>query len=449
MMPNRGRRLIAALGLVAAVGGPALLIRAGVIDAATARILTLGAVNAVLAISVHVLTGITGLLSLGQAAFMTLGAYLCVFFTADLGLPLPLGVALSSIMIAALGCLLGIPSLRLSGDYLALVTLGFGEIVYIILGNLTSLTGGSGGRQFEKSLAPYPSLSFLTVTLSLALILLLLRAYLKSAPGRSFRSVREDEIAANSYGISIAHYKLAGFGISAFIAGLGGCLYVMAVGFIKPDMASFTKSIDYLIYAVFGGLGSMTGAVIAAYALSCLSEFLKTFGSGSFAALRILGEFRLLIYALILLFVMISRPGGLFGQGGLFFSRRRQDRRGRDRRDRRGSDDRRISTDRRRSSDRRRNNTPSWDNERRNLPDRRDTDRRERHDSRNHPPFLQFPHESRFPVSGGRRPGDRRQHPGDRRGRDGDDGGNPEEQRKPEGRSLPPQKDDDKGDDSR
>jgi branched-chain amino acid transport system permease protein len=461
---------ITALGLAAAVGIPALLIRARIIDAYVAQIITIGAVNAILAVSVHVLTGLTGILSLGQAAFMTLGAYLCIFFTMELNLPLPLSIFLSSLTIAALGCLLGLPALKLSGDYFALLTLGFGEIVRLLLNNFKSITGGTNGRQFEKSLTLYPAFSFLTVTTVLALILILLRSYLKSASGRTLLAIREDEIAANSYGISVSHYKLAGVVISAFIAGLGGCLYIMAVGFIKPDMASFTKSIEYLIYAVFGGLGSMTGAVIAAYALTCLPEFLRVFSSHSFAVFRILGEFRLLIYALILLFVMISRPGGLFGRKEFSLARLvehffNHHSRSIPDEERRGQE-RRRSDERRGQEERRRCRSDHCDNDRRHLPDRRcsedrrhSDDRRYSNDRRRSDDRRLYPdnrnHMSRlgveFPLQGGRgslrKPeeqnqedrqdqDDERRSPEDRRGQDSN------ERRE---RNPPPQDKDDNG----
>ncbi|GHV92062.1 hypothetical protein AGMMS50268_25650 [Spirochaetia bacterium] len=417
---------ISALGLIAAVGIPALLIRSGLINPSAARLITMAGVNAILAVSIHVITGITGLLSLGQAAFMGIGAYGFVFFAADLGLPLSLSVVLASLLTAGLGCLLGIPALKLSGDYLAMVTLGFGEIVRILL------AGCAGGRQFEKSLAPYPALSFLTVTAVLALMLVLLRIFLKSSHGRTLAAIREDEIASNSYGIPIFRYKLGAFVIAAFIAGLGGCLYALVTGFIEPGMASFTKSLDYLIYAVFGGLGSLTGAVTASYALTFLPEIFKAaFSGNSVTVFRILGECRILIYALILIIVMISRPKGLLGRrefslvslAGRLFDLRRQERR--------SSGERRMSEERRSSSDRRQNNTSHWDNERRRLPDRRrNADRRSNTDRRRRDEPL---------IGEDRRHNDRRQNQGDRRqDQDGERRGNPElSALPPEGRQNP------------
>jgi branched-chain amino acid transport system permease protein len=289
---------------------PALLIRLDLIDAYTAQIITLGGVNAVLAISVNTITGITGQLSLGQAGFMAIGAYSCIFFTLDLGLPMPLSVILSALVTALMGFLIGFPTLKLTGDYLAIVTLGFGEIIRVILTNLKSLTGGANGRRFTTVMTLHGDLSFLTVTATLALIIILLQNFLRSTYGRAILAVREDEIAANSNGIGVFRYKMVGFVMASFIAGIGGCIYAMVVGFVKPDADSFNRSIDYLIFVVLGGMGSMTGSVIAAYILTYLQEFL-----------RFLRDYRLLIYPLILIFVMLFRPQGLLGMKELSFVR--------------------------------------------------------------------------------------------------------------------------------
>lgn len=294
--------ILAAAGLAAAVI-PALLIKAGIIDAYTAQVLTIGGVNAVMAVSVNVIVGIAGQLSLGQAGFMAAGAYLCIFFTLDLHIPPPLAALLAALGTALLAFLIGFPTLKLSGDYLAIVTLGAGEIIRVILVNLKSLTGGANGRRFTTAMSLFPELSFLVTTGSLVLILALLQNFLRSSYGRAILACREDEIAANSSGIDIFRYKMLAFVLAGVIAGLGGSLYVSVVGFIKPDAASFTRSIEYLIYVVLGGMGSMTGALLAAYILTILQE-----------SLRFLQDYRLLFYPLVLIFVMIFRPRGLMGQ---------------------------------------------------------------------------------------------------------------------------------------
>ncbi|MDR3145647.1 MAG: branched-chain amino acid ABC transporter permease [Treponema sp.] len=302
------RTLILGGVALGAVCLPLLLIRLNVLDAYTAQIITLGGVNGILAISVNTITGITGQLSIGQAGFMAIGAYSCIFFTLDLGLPLPLSLLLAALLTALFGFLLGFPTLKLSGDYLAIVTLGFGEIIRVILVNLKNITGGANGRRFTTTLSLYTDLSFLAVTSSLVIIVILLQNFLRSTYGRAILAVREDEIAADANGIGVFRYKMAGFVIASFVAGVGGCLYAMVIGFVKPDVASFAKSIDYLIFVVLGGMGSMTGSILAAYVLTYLQEFL-----------RFLQDYRLIIYPLILIFVMLFRPQGLLGMKELSF----------------------------------------------------------------------------------------------------------------------------------
>jgi branched-chain amino acid transport system permease protein len=302
--------LVLGITALGAVLLPTLLIRLNIIDAYTAQVITLGGINAILAISVNTITGITGQLSLGQAGFMAIGAYACIGFTLDAALPLPLSILLASLLTACTGFLIGFPTLKLTGDYLAIVTLGFGEIIRVILTNLRAVTGGANGRRITIIAMLQSDISFLTVTCSLAAIIILLQNFLRSTYGRAIMAVREDEIAANANGISVFRYKMVGFVIASFIAGIGGCLYAMVIGFVKPDIASFTKSIDFLIFVVLGGMGSVTGAVLASYVLTGLQEFL-----------RFLQDYRLLIYPLILIFVMLFRPQGLLGMKELSFVR--------------------------------------------------------------------------------------------------------------------------------
>ena len=282
---------------------PTLLITVGIIDAYTAQILTMGGVAAIMAVSVNMIVGITGQLSLGQAGFLAVGAYSCIFFHLNCHIPLPLAAALGAVFTAFIGFLIGFPTLKLTGDYLAIVTLGFGEIIRVVFVNLSTITGGANGKSFTTSLQMMPDATFLIVTTCLVVVVALLQNFLRSTYGRAIMAVREDEIAANSNGIDIFRYKMIGFVIAAFIAGLGGALYAIAVGFVKPDAAAFIKSFDYLIYVVLGGMGSMTGGILAAYILIYLQELL-----------RFLQDYRLVIYPLILIAVMLFRPVGLLGK---------------------------------------------------------------------------------------------------------------------------------------
>jgi branched-chain amino acid transport system permease protein len=299
--PRRSTLILAVTGITA-VAFPLLLMKIGVIDPYTTRILTMGGVNAIMAMSVNMIVGITGQLSLGQAGFLAIGAYSCIFFTFDMGLPLPIAALCAIFVTAFAGFLIGFPVLKLSGDYLAIVTLGFGEIIRVVFINLKALTGGPNGRQFTTVMVMNGELAFALTTAVLIVVLAFLQNFLRSSYGRAIKACREDEIAANASGINVFRYKMLGFVIAAFIAGIGGCIYVMDVGFVKPDVAQFLRSIDFLIYVVLGGMGSMTGAILAAYVLTYLQEML-----------RFLQDYRLLIYPLILILVMLFRPKGLLG----------------------------------------------------------------------------------------------------------------------------------------
>ncbi|MDR0402347.1 MAG: branched-chain amino acid ABC transporter permease [Treponema sp.] len=308
--PVRTTIILCAAGILAAVL-PVALMRVGLLDNYTAHIIAMGGVNAIMAISVNMIVGITGQLSLGQAGFLAIGAYACIFFHIDAGFPLPLAVVCAMLVTTVAGFLIGFPVLKLSGDYLAIVTLGFGEIIRVVFINLKSITGGPNGRQFATIMAPPNyALALFTVTAALILTLALLQNFLRSSYGRAIMACREDEIAANSCGIDIFRYKMTGFVLAALVAGIGGSFYAMVVGLVQPANAQFLKSIDFLIYVVLGGMGSMTGSIIAAYVLTYLQE-----------ALRFLQDYRLLIYPLILILVMLFRPQGLLGMKEFSFVR--------------------------------------------------------------------------------------------------------------------------------
>ena len=198
--------------------------------------------------------------------------------------------------------------MKLQGDYLAIVTLGFGEIIRVLLVNFKAITGGANGLRFTTIFVARADYAYLVVIGMLVVVIILLQNFIRSTYGRAILAVREDEIAANSNGVSVFKYKMIGFAVASCIAGIGGALYAPFIGFVKPDLASFNRSIDYLIFVVLGGMGSVTGAVIAAFVLTYLQEFL-----------RFLQDYRLLIYPLILIFVMLFRPQGLLGMKEISF----------------------------------------------------------------------------------------------------------------------------------
>lgn len=309
-MKNKFIRNTIILSVVAAVAlfVPAILIKLNVINAYTAQIITLSGVNAIMALSVNIICGITGQLSLGQAGFMAIGAYSTILFTQNAGCPIFISVILAGLVTALFGFLIGFPTLKLDGDYLAIVTLGFGEIIRVVLVNLKSLTGGPNGKSFATKLSFDATLAYLVIIGTLILLIVLIMNFIRSTYGRAILAVRDDEIAANSSGIPVFRYKMIGFVIASFVAGIGGALYVCLIGFVKPEQASFNNSINYLIYVVLGGMGSTTGSVLAAFVLTYLQEFL-----------RFLKNFRLLIYPVILIIVMLFRPQGLLGHKEVSF----------------------------------------------------------------------------------------------------------------------------------
>ncbi|HHU36890.1 MAG TPA: branched-chain amino acid ABC transporter permease [Treponema sp.] len=310
MIPQRSRSNTLLLSVIAlsVIFIPAVLITFNVIDAYTAQIITLAGINAIMAISVNVICGMTGQLSLGQAGFMAIGAYVCIWLTQTVGIPLILSVFLAGFFAAGAGFLIGFPTLKLSGDYLAIVTLGFGEILRVLFVNLKGFTGGANGKVFTTTLAARADYAWVAIIGTLVLVVVFLQNFLRSTYGRAILSVREDEVAAQSNGINVFKYKMTGFVIAAFIAGIAGGLYAPFIGFVKPDLSSFNRSIEYLIFVVLGGLGSITGSVLSAYVLTYLQEFL-----------RFLKDYRLLIYPVILILVMLFRPQGMLGMREISF----------------------------------------------------------------------------------------------------------------------------------
>jgi len=306
--------LLLSVVAVFAVCSPILLRNFGVLSTYWMFVLTLGGVNAIMAISVNTIVGITGQLSLGQAGFLAIGAYSYIFFHADVGLPLPLAAICAVLLTGIAGFIIGFPVLKLSGDYLAVVTLGFGEIIRVLANNLVDITWGPNGRTFLTPLLFNRTLGFIVITITLVIVLTLVQNFLRSSYGRAIKACREDEIAANSSGVNVFRYKMTGFVIASVIAGVGGCLFAMVIGIVLPMDANFLRSIDYLIFVVFGGMGSMTGAILAAYALTILQEFLQMLP-------RNIQDLRLIVYAIILILIMIFRPKGLLGMTEFSFVR--------------------------------------------------------------------------------------------------------------------------------
>lgn len=286
-----------------------ILVALRVIDEYTTQVLTIAGINVIIALGLNLISGFTGQLALGHAGFMAVGAYTTAALMMKLNVLTFFAMIGGALMAALFGFLIGLPTLRLRGDYLAIVTLGFGEIIRVVMINLPDITGGPAGLKgiptYTTNFFWRPVLSFALVYLTLALVVLFLSNLLKSSHGKAIISVREDEIAANAMGINVFYYKIFAFTISAFIGGLGGALYAPFFGYLSPNMFNFQKSVEFLIIVVLGGMGNLTGTVVAGIGLTYLQEFL-----------RFLKDYRLVIYPLILIIVMIFQPSGIMGLFG-------------------------------------------------------------------------------------------------------------------------------------
>jgi branched-chain amino acid transport system permease protein len=291
-------------------------------------------INVILAVSLNLVNGFTGQFSIGHAGFMAVGGYTAGVITYYLGYKvwgsagphgeflgsghlLYLGaVLLGGVLAAVVGFLVGLPSLRLRGDYLAIVTLGFGEIVRVLLQrtedvlfvkeeieahSLFALSNNVGGALGFTGLPYYTNMfwvwSFVTLTLVVSYRLK------ESTFGRAFLSIRENEIAAEAMGINVTKFKVRAFVLAAFFAGIAGGLFAHEIGTsLNPRELGFQKSIEVVIMVVLGGMGSVSGAALAAIILTILPELLRGFS-----------EYRMIVYSLALVIIMIVRPQGLFG----------------------------------------------------------------------------------------------------------------------------------------
>ncbi|RDW16639.1 branched-chain amino acid ABC transporter permease [Oceanobacillus chungangensis] len=252
-------------------------------------------INIILAVSLHLVIGITGQFSIGHAGFLALGAYISAIMTMKLGMPFSVALIAGGIVAALAGLVVGVPSLRLRGDYLAIATLGFAEIIRIIFLNI-DYVGGAAGMQVTHAT------TWTTSFLCLILTIVVIANFTNSRHGRACISIRENEIAADAMGINTTYYKVAAFVIGSFFAGIAGGLYAHNFYIIQPVNFGFLKSFDILIFVVLGGLGSLSGAVVSAILLTIVSTFLQG-----------LPETRMIIYSLVLVMVMLYRPQGLMG----------------------------------------------------------------------------------------------------------------------------------------
>ncbi|WP_061911460.1 branched-chain amino acid ABC transporter permease [Streptococcus cristatus] len=264
-------------------------------------------INIILAVGLNLIVGFSGQFSLGHAGFMAIGAYA----VAIMGSKSPnygtffIAMLVGAVLAGAVALLVGIPTLRLKGDYLAIATLGVSEIIRILIVNGGDLTNGAAGI---LSIPNFTSWQLVYVFVVITTILTL--NFLRSSIGRSTLSVREDEIAAESVGVNTTKIKVIAFVFGAITASIAGSLQAGFVGSVVPKDYSFINTINVLIIVVFGGLGSMTGAIVAAVVLGILNMLLQDISS-----------VRMIVYSLALILVMIFRPGGLLGTWELSLSK--------------------------------------------------------------------------------------------------------------------------------
>ena len=289
-----------------------LLIDGKVLTGRYTTLITLVCVNVILAVSLNLVTGILGQLVLGHAGFMLVGAYVSALFTKNvgmaLGLSFPISLVLAGLVAALFGVLIGIPALRLRGDYLAIITLGFGEIIRVLanaefLKPITNGAMGLGGIPTLYNRRTNPAGLFVYAFIIMALVIFVNFSFGRSRHGRAVIAIREDEIAAEASGVNTTYYKLFAFVLAAFFAGVAGGIYANQIQLIDPAKFDFNRSVEILIMVVLGGMGSITGSVISASVLTVLPEVLRGFD-----------QYRMLLYSVILIVVMLFKPSGLLGR---------------------------------------------------------------------------------------------------------------------------------------
>ena len=288
------------------------------------QILTLAGINVILAVSLNLINGFTGQFSIGHAGFMAIGAYTSAFLSVNFGerlervmgfLPegprrgavLLMVLAVGAVCAAIAGFLVGVPSLRLRGDYLAIVTLGFGEIIRVFILNIDAVGGARGFSGIPK----YSNFGWVYF-FAVATIVVVSRI-VNSSFGRTLLAVREDEIAAEAMGVNTTRTKVISFVISSAIAGVAGGLFAHYLMYIHTNSFTFLKSIEIIIMIVLGGMGSITGSVVGAVLYIALTEGLRAFE-----------QYRMVTFSLLLILIMIFRPQGLMGHRELFGRRRRE-----------------------------------------------------------------------------------------------------------------------------
>ncbi|HYF81617.1 MAG TPA: branched-chain amino acid ABC transporter permease [Clostridia bacterium] len=307
--------------------GISLYIANNALDSYVLRILNLCAIYTVLGLSMNLINGFTGLFSLGHAGFMAVGAYVTAlltmsiptkqmnFFLAPMISPLDKivwpflpSLILAGVLSAIVAYIIGAPVLRLKGDYLAIATLGFAEIIRVIFTNTQRITNGALG------LKGIPSSTNLWWTFGTALFtIFIMVSLINSSYGRAFKAIREDEIAAESMGISLYKHKVLSFAIGAFFAGVGGGLLGSLIGAVDPLMFRFFLTFNILLIIVLGGMGSITGTVISAFVITIAQEVLRFLDEPMFPSIPALPGLRMVVFSALLMIVVLFFRHGLMG----------------------------------------------------------------------------------------------------------------------------------------
>ena len=277
------------------------LINSGILSRQYKSLIVPICVNIMLAVSLNLVTGFLGELSLGHAGFMSIGAYTAALLTKSgflSGYPgYIVALIVGGLVAGAIGFIIGIPALRLTGDYLAIITLAFGEIIRVLI-EYFKFTGGAQGLTGIPRVNNFTLIYFITI-----FSVIFMYAIMTSRHGRAILAIREDEIASGASGINTTYYKTFAFVLSAIFAGIAGGIYAHNLGILGAKQFDYNYSINILVMVVLGGMGSFTGSILSAIVLTILPEVLRSFA-----------EYRMIVYPLILIIMMLFRPKGLLGR---------------------------------------------------------------------------------------------------------------------------------------
>ncbi|UHR03204.1 branched-chain amino acid ABC transporter permease [Peptoniphilus sp. GNH] len=303
-----GMYIITLILLLALYGIILILNNIGIVNGYALTVLRLVCINIILATSLNITVGNLGQITLGHAGFMSIGAYgAALFMKAGFVHGLTgyiISLFLGGILACLVGIIIGIPALRLKGDYLAIVTLAFGEIIRVLI-EYFDFTGGAQGLSGIPKMKSFDLIYVIT-----CICVFCMYSFMTSRHGRAILAIREDETASEASGVNTTYYKTLAFAISAFFAGIAGAIYAQNIGVIDAKVFDYNKSFDILVMVVLGGMGSFTGAVISSTILTIVPELLRSFSS-----------YRMIVYSLVLIAMMIFRPEGLLGRREFMLSK--------------------------------------------------------------------------------------------------------------------------------